>query len=242
MLKKVISNDEVLMFLHVPKTAGTRLRSIIAEQYNNDQIAFIYNDPKVGISGEQYRSLTKDQLDRIKIVYGHYHFGAHRTIHKSWSYAAFLRDPVDRVISYYCHQTRDKASFSQIIRNRNYSLEEFVERRVSKETSNHMVRIFSDCNTYSCIGKDLKIAKQRVSKHFSFIGFTEHFEDDMINLSKSLGWNRGDIQSPNYFTKKENVSDNPITKSNLSSRAISIIYNHNQLDAELYEHAYKMFR
>ena len=78
-------------FIHIPKTAGTTLRSIVDLQYGRENVLTYYNQPN--------RSLLDNLEDMLKVnphyqaLIGHYAGGIHSLISRKFRYVTFIRDP-----------------------------------------------------------------------------------------------------------------------------------------------------
>ena len=90
-----------LLFSHVPKTAGTSLR-ILAARFMADA-AFVYSGEFSLLSPniEFIKGFREKPLPRL--IMGHFSYGVHRFIGASPRYACVMRDPVQRVVSFYRH-------------------------------------------------------------------------------------------------------------------------------------------
>src|SRR5690625_7753957 len=107
----------MLIFVHIPKTAGGSLISIISSQYNSHEI-FRMGFPEVN---------TATRLNNnIKCVLGHTFYGQHEELGPH-IYITMLRDPIDRVISHY-YYAKD---ILKSVKIGEYSLRS-EERRVGK--------------------------------------------------------------------------------------------------------------
>ena len=95
-----INDRKSLYFLHIPKTAGTTLISIIDDHFNLDSILHeqVWNEilPKIPETFSQFR-----------LIRGHFGYGLHRVLTKKPLFLTMLREPVDRVLSFYEHIRRD---------------------------------------------------------------------------------------------------------------------------------------
>ncbi|NEO03330.1 MAG: sulfotransferase family protein, partial [Moorea sp. SIO3I7] len=91
-----------LIFLHIPKTAGTTLHYIINRQYKSEYI-FEVNCRE---SRNELIRMSEVQKSKIKVIRGHMEFGWHEFIAQPCTYITMLRDPVERVISFYFYILR----------------------------------------------------------------------------------------------------------------------------------------
>ena len=95
--------DEVLFFLHIPKTAGVSLYEIITPNFAPDETF-----PVSELLGNEgiFKTLSAQQLARTRCVHGHFWFGAgDRAVHDFLDpdpvIITLLRDPIARTISVY---------------------------------------------------------------------------------------------------------------------------------------------
>ncbi|WP_240452177.1 sulfotransferase family 2 domain-containing protein [Virgibacillus sp. YIM 98842] len=203
--------DNLLIFMHIPKTGGTTLSSIIQKQYNRNVVLTGNTDMNV-----------KD-IEKSNSLMGHFYFGIHHQFSKPCTYITMMRNPVEQVISLYFyiketelhpyHNEVNKKSFTEFINSKEYD--------------------FSNLQTrYFCGGSspDLAQAKETINKHFSVVGIAEMFDDSLSLMKHRLGWN-------NIEYHKENVNKNRPFKKEIPANYFSNIIQNNTLDLELYKYA-----
>ncbi len=91
------------VFLHVPKTAGSSLRTVLSRQYGARHV--LYFDLGIGdprpmpeiAAAVRARMAGRD----IRLVTGHQFLGLHQALREPCLYVTLLRDPVERALSEY---------------------------------------------------------------------------------------------------------------------------------------------
>ena len=104
----------MIISIHIPKTAGTTLASIIDYAVNRrilyDYRNLVPNEP------EEIEKL-KPFLERFEVIHGHFFYSKYGEHFPDARYITVLRDPVDRTISNYFHLMR-----SADTKHRNYQM------------------------------------------------------------------------------------------------------------------------
>jgi len=106
--------DPLLVFIHIPKTAGTTIRSIIRTnnpgQLSDKPLANVFQGGGGGVHTEGLHRLREDptfvDLDGLKAFYGHYPLGIGRYLEpafprRDFRYFTMLKEPVERALSHY---------------------------------------------------------------------------------------------------------------------------------------------
>jgi hypothetical protein len=125
-----------LLFIHIPKTAGTALRSALTQHNRLSRHLLLYpNAP--GFPGESIFFLTESQLANLEYVYGHFGFRLHQFIPQQCEYATVLREPVARTLSHFMQITRTANQAATI------SLDEFFSQPLTVDFDNLMTRLIS---------------------------------------------------------------------------------------------------
>ena len=120
-------SDEAVIFLHLPKTAGTTLNRLIEWEYPLSQMYSI--DPVLfEWSAAHLRRLPKRRLGKTRMFKGHMLFGLHEVLPQPATYITVLRDPVERVLSaFYYMRTYKLHPLYWNVRREKWTIEEFVE-------------------------------------------------------------------------------------------------------------------
>lgn len=236
-----LREDDVLFFLHIPKTAGLSLISLLDAQFTEEEILELHSAP----SPNAFNRYTNNQIAKIKLVRGHYLFGPYdqriyERIVQNPLIITILRDPVERTISAYRHLLRHPWELPEL-EEKGMSLNDFVRhpgfypRVVNRQT--RMVvgafpgvpRSYDDTQAMSDESL-LQIAKEHVEQ-FAFVGVTERFVDSVHLIHKIFGW--PEIKDVPLV----NVSPTPSGRDTVPPEAIQAIEERTYLDAELHRFA-----
>ena len=234
-----LSPAETLIFLHIPKTAGTTLHQIIDRHYSIERIYWVHAT-QVAESITAFKNLPEEQRGRYQLIKGHMGFGLHKFVPHPCRYFTLLRDPVKRIISHYYHVLRTPNHYlHQVVTEKNMDLKAFVSSGISLELDNGQTRMLAaslgdeeDKIEFGCASTELlETAKQHLQEYFSVVGVMEEFDKTLLLLKKKLGWS-------NILYARKNTGKNKKTqKSEISADALAAIKQQNALDLELYEFA-----
>jgi hypothetical protein len=228
--------DQALIFLHLPKCAGTTLNRIIEWEYNPTRVFSI--DPVLFLwSYQKLNRWPAKRLARMQVFKGHMPFGIHKRLPQPSTYITFLRDPVERVISAY-YFARDYLLHPKHRWISKLTLEEYA--RVSP---NHNVqckylsgrRFVGDFHAGDCNAEMLETAKENLNRYFSLVGITERFDEGLAILKIIFGW---EIAKYANF----NVTKSRQAKTSLPAATVELIADRNKYDMALYEYASTIFR
>lgn len=251
--------EPLLLFLHIRKAAGTTLRAIILEQYGgtivhaspacltqnlvvqgeHGQVAVLSFDVAALQSARaRYGELDEATKAQIKVIAGQMPFGLHRYLPRPCTYITILRDPVDRVISYYYHVLRHPEHYAhERVVSQRMGLLEFARSGVTNEVDNGQTRVLCGLENPleappfgQCSAEMVEAAKRNLQEHFVVVGLAERFDESLMLLKNRCRW-----RDPHYA--RQNVNPNRKRKYDFSLDALREIERHNQVDIELYRYA-----
>lgn len=230
-------NKQVLVFLHIPKTAGSSLSHVIHRQFNQESIFFIRDlIPKQ--SFEKWNALTSEGKNKYLCISGHVPFGLHEYNNRNVVYTSMLRDPLERIISFYYYILRDKKHYlHKTILSKNMSLLEFVDSELTSELCNDQTRYISGVSKWSGKTDGIKVdesifrmAIDNIEEFFPVVGLTEMFDESLLLMKDVFSWNYV------YYSRKKVAVSRPKI-INIESQIVEIVKARNQFDFLLYDYA-----
>ncbi len=237
--RQIDRHHSTLIFVHIPKAAGTTMHQIIDRQYKRDEVYTIAGD-RVQDSINEFISLPEESRRRVRCLKGHMPFGLHRWVPNEPVYFTILRDPVDRIVSEYYFVLNNPAhKFHSTLVSRNMSLLDYVDwlseiNDVNRQTRwiSGLVAIDEITPPYSeQVPPDaLAVAEENLRNAFAVAGVVEYFDEVLLLMRRLLGWRYI------YYTKA-NVTKNRPSHSDIPPQVAEVIASRNELDVELYRFA-----
>jgi hypothetical protein len=242
----------LLVFVHIPKTAGGTVTSMLTAAYSRQAVRDAGNYAR---APEKIERKIRSTLRRGgRVAAGHTPYGAVREhLPPDTRYMTFLREPVDRVLSHYyrhLHRKRPKVQRSPAREQHRLetpgkvrpdrkpkadSIEEAIVGMRMPQLNNLATRFL--CGRPSVLGdlpaSALDDAKANLGE-FAFVGIQERFEESLVLLQRMLG-----LGSIPY--RDRHVSSNRPAVDEIPDQERALIEEHNQLDAELYSFGLGLF-
>ena len=222
---------EAVIFLHVPKSAGTTLNRLIEweyplfEMYSVDPVLFRWSRARLW-------RLPQRRLKRFRVFKGHMPFGLHQILPQPATYITVMRGAVERVISAYYFMSNYKLHPNYWkFRREDWTLEDFVRRSPRENVQTKMIAGVD--YDEPCTAEILAKAKENL-RYFSVVGLTERFEESLALMKLRFGWK---LESYSSF----NVTRTRPKERDLPQSTLDLITERNRFDIELYEWAAKLF-
>jgi hypothetical protein len=229
----------VLVFVHIPKAAGTTLGEVVRSRYARRERFFVDREDMDGTRARLAR-LTPAQRGRLRYVEGiHLPFGIHARLCLEATYITMLRHPVDRIISHYRYVKREPAHYlhDRVVRGR-MSLEAYAASDLSSELDNGQVRLLCGSPDHDSVSGHAPVSASTLAaalrnlERFEGVGITERFDESLLLFSRKLAWSE-----PCYESRNEATEPAPP----IPETARHSIAERNSLDMALYEHALHAF-
>ena len=246
-----LKKNDVLYFLHIPKTAGLSTIYILNG-------FFKYSSILIEHSWDQLLPKLPKNFSKYRFVRGHFGYGFYRHFSKKPIYITMLRDPIEQCISNLEMIRREKKSRIRYNISEKASFEELIETKIPFNQQTQYIAIDADV-IESIKSSDLKnfsdfsfhhlkeysqdnisdpklitIAKKHLSE-FAFVGLTEKFYESLLLLCYTFDW------LPIHPTRKINVGKKRVKQRDLSKKSINFIKEQTNLDAELYDYGKLLF-
>jgi len=212
------AQEPVLVFLHIPKTAGTTLRRIIRRQYPRGTVW--------ETDSNYFPPLSPEQYARLRVVQGHVMYGLHEQLPRPVRYITVLRHPVERTLSAYYYVRRRPKDPLHALAHR-LSPDEF-SAEAGPHALNYQTRFLSG-QPADLSAATLPLALRNLDEHIAF-GLDSRFDESLLLFRRLLGWG-----SVHY--RRENVTRGRPRGDEVEARVIAAIERQNPLDMELYAHA-----
>lgn len=236
-------SNRLIMFMHIPKTAGSTVRGVIERAYGPSGAALFSPMRELfDRSDDSYPKLWDDLQARcrsdpeLKIVYGHLLFGTHEVTTRDNAYISIMRDPVCRMLSNYYYRAQHGHCTAPLITLEDYISGRSLRRAMRLEADNLQTRFLSgrhgrpqEVEFGGCTREMLEEAKQNIANKFLLIGLTEHFEEMMKCLGKMFDWKTAPISG------RQRVTQPYAGPADTAAEIVARIEDRNALDRELYE-------
>lgn len=227
------------VFLHIPKTAGDTLNTILWRQYR--EVGYLeVPDP---LPPSRYSAAEDTPFERVKrqvadpnwkrvgLIYGHMPFGIHEVLSGPVRYFTMVRDPIERAIShyYYVRRAHGHPLHREVVDGR-MSLHDYVTTGITGELANGQTALVAGLEKDAPAGElaVLHRAQANIDSAFAVVGLTEQFDRSIVLFGLAMDWTK-----PLVY-KSMNVTANRPPISAVPRKTIEAIEAQNELDQALY--------
>src|SRR6185436_7498297 len=176
-----------LVFLHIPKAAGSTLDSLLAQRFDPARTLTIRNSVK---QIEELKALSGEERAKLDLIKGHFPYGIHEHLPRPCEYITMLRDPVERMISHYYYVLRTRGHYlHELVTTKGIGLKDYAVGGLSEELDNGQVRLISGCGRRppygACSREFLELAKQNLRERFALVGLAERFDETGLQIGRA---------------------------------------------------------
>ncbi|WKN33491.1 sulfotransferase family 2 domain-containing protein [Porifericola rhodea] len=222
-----------IIFMHIPKNGGSSFRPILLRHFRPEStftVQLIGND-KLNI--DKFVNMPQHERDQIHCLLGHTNYGLHEYMNGKTDYIAFLRKPVDRIISFYYYvlSLPEHRLYDTITKN-NMSLYDFVLNINQGDVNNGQIRYISGIRDKPELM--LERALENIEKHFPVVGFLEQYDKSLVLLKHHYQFHLPYYRVRNKTKKRK-------TSEEISKETIELIQEMNKEETLLYHEMEKRF-
>jgi hypothetical protein len=262
------NGKKTIVFIHIPKAAGSTLSGIFGRQYRPETIHKNYESlsitPEVLNTGledgaqmiikiheaaliharkkyDAFQKLSESERRSIKVFQGHDGYGIHNYLPQPCAYVTMLRDPIDRIISHYYYVKRSPHHYLHAeVTAKKMALNDFVNSGLTPELDNSQTKYLAGLETpYLKFGEYSSELLAKAKEHIN-----EKFIlvgiTEWFDETILLLKRKLNWRTPYY--KRVNVTKNRPEKEKVGDLALQSIEKHNELDIQLYQYAKALFK
>lgn len=230
-----------IVFLHVPKCGGNSIIAMLRrasewESFKESQIYSVNNSwPEV------VRSRPKEENSHFYIIHGHIGYGIHEFLPGKTTYVAMLREPIERLYSYYRYIMALGGSgwgfYAHKGLARDMTFLEFLKSKAFSNLDNGITRQLAGVNfhhqdlIYPVDGSTYELAVKHIESGI-LLGFMDDFENSLRFIFRQLGWTW-------RFAHCEKANHN-INNKGPTPKEIAAAQPFVKYDARLYDYARRL--
>ena len=224
------SDQKKIIFIHIPKTAGTTFKSVLFSNYREEQLG-LWTKPESNKTQEELLAFIDQEKD---LIMGHIDLGRlPEKVFNEYRLLCFLRNPIDQVVSHYVNvknsnmEEHDQFNdmpfegFLDSYRGRNWQCQFLSSYKEKPMAINNVDTL-------------LKEAVNNLESRIFFCGIGERFDESLIYLRAKIG-----LKNTAYQVRNSTM-DRELSKR-LKQDFKKEIEKNNEADIELYRRGLEIF-
>jgi hypothetical protein len=222
------------VFVHVPKTGGSCVRTVLAQNYDLDEMRS-FDGPVEDL--DRFKAGDGTFTRRVRLLYGHVPLGVEDGLDASdFRRVTMLREPVSRLVSDYLFAMTPESGYYDEVMSGALSFLDFVADPRLRNAQASWIAGIHPLSDATVTDEHLAELSRAALDRYAVVGINEHLPETMLLFAKALGW-----KPPVY--KSVNVS--PMSKrfmASLTERTLRHVRDLNKVDVALYAAARDSFR
>ncbi|WP_296696973.1 sulfotransferase family 2 domain-containing protein [Thiocapsa sp. UBA6158] len=230
---------DTLLFIHIPKTAGTSVRVLLQDWLEPEELVLLYGESP-GILESEFRAWSDEEKVKVRLGYGHFHYGLHEALPQHSKYVTLMREPVDRVLSlYYFYRDVVTGPANDLIVKNRLDIRGFLTGGFFLQSDNEMVRMISGLHPIpfgTCGPEHLEIALQHLEEDFADVLFVDTIHTGLARLHRTVC-----RKDTGFAVGRENCNTERPKAADLDEETIELLMHATRWDRRLYEAAKRRF-
>lgn len=224
--------SESILFLHLPKTAGTSLRNLFVKHLGEERVS-------KGLNMRLDEALV--HYADLNAICGHFHAEQGQPLPADRVSITVLRDPIDRFLSYFYFRKFDAQNHAVDQRVRSMDIEQFIDELTNRDLDelNIQTSLLYPLGTESMAmlsWPERVIAAKRAIDRIDYVGIHGDIDDFACMISARMGW------PADSTLDWLNVTSQRAAPEQLSPASRQKLEGLMQFDLAVYKHAAERFR